>query len=219
MSDYEIVALGDACLSVEYENVIDPQINARCLAMAEWLEQQHFGGVRDIVPAFRSVAVHYDPLIANREQLQHVITRGAAASLPARNISTEADVPLEVPVRYGGDDGPDLPSVAAFARCTEADVVRIHSSVVYRVYMLGFLPGFPYMATVDSRIAMPRLDTPRLKVAAGSVAIAGNQTGIYPFDSPGGWRIIGRTSLQAYVSSRDKPFLFRPGQAVKFVAE
>jgi inhibitor of KinA len=111
-----------------------------------------------------------------------------------------------------------LSSVAAYARCSEDEVVRIHTSTVYRVYMLGFLPGFAYLGSVDARIAMPRLDTPRLRVRAGSVGIAGVQTGIYPCDTPGGWRIIGRTEVRTFDPAKSEPFLFQPGQRVRFVA-
>src|SRR5205085_5229802 len=148
---------------------------------------------------------YYDPLVADRGTLRRTLERSLTASAV---IEIDVTAPLEIPVTYGGDAGPDLPSVAAFARCSEADVVAIHTSVIYRVYMLGFLPGFPYMAAVDSRIAMPRLESPRLNVRAGSVGIAGNQTGIYPFESPGGWRIIGRTRLEVCDLSRDPTFLF-----------
>jgi inhibitor of KinA len=111
-----------------------------------------------------------------------------------------------------------LPAVAAFAGCSESEVVRLHGSCEYRVYMLGFLPGFAYLGLVDRRIAMPRLDTPRLRVQAGSVGIAGVQTGVYPCDTPGGWRIIGRTGIKSFDPNRPEPFLFTPGQRVKFVA-
>jgi KipI family sensor histidine kinase inhibitor len=120
-------------------------------------------------------------------------------------------------VTYGGASGPDLGAVSDFAQCSEADVVRLHMETRYRVYMLGFLPGFAYMGTVNHRIAMPRLDTPRMRVAAGSVGIAAAQTGIYPCDSPGGWRIIGRTSTKPFDPRRDEPFLLKAGDHVKFV--
>ncbi len=109
---------------------------------------------------------------------------------------------IEIPVSYGGASGPDLAAVAEFAECSEADVVQLHTQARYRVYMLGFLPGFAYMGSVDRRIAMPRLDTPRMRVNAGSVGIAGEQTGIYPCDTPGGWRIIGRTSAKLFDATR-----------------
>jgi inhibitor of KinA len=122
-----------------------------------------------------------------------------------------------VPVQYGGEYGPDLPAVAAFGRCTEEEVVRLHAERVYRVFMLGFLPGFAYMGEVDRRIAAPRLDAPRAHVAAGSVGIAGRQTAVYPLDSPGGWQIIGRTNVEPFVARREQPFLFRSADRIQFV--
>jgi inhibitor of KinA len=125
-------------------------------------------------------------------------------------------VALDIPVCYGGTFGPDLPGVAAWAGCTAEEVVAAHTQRSYRVFMLGFLPGFPYLAPVDDRIAMPRRDAPRPLVAAGSVGIAGRQTGIYPFDSPGGWQIIGRTPLTLFDPSHEPPALVAPGQRVQF---
>jgi KipI family sensor histidine kinase inhibitor len=137
----------------------------------------------------------------------------AAAEGPATGAA-----PVHISVTYGGADGPDLASVAAFASCSEEDVIRLHTENVYRVYMLGFLPGFAYLGSVDPRIAMPRLGTPRLRVPAGSVGIAGAQTGIYPSEMPGGWRIIGRTSIKLFDPTRDEPSMLKAGDRVKFVA-
>jgi inhibitor of KinA len=215
MNDFRILALGDSCLSVVFEERIDPGINARCVGLAGALERTSRPGIRDVVPAYNTVAVYFDPLQLDRRSVTSELEQLATAHANA----PEHDGPLlEVPVRYGGASGPDLPTVADFARCSEDEVVRLHSSIEYRVYMLGFLPGFAYLASVDNRIAMPRLDTPRMRVQAGSVGIAGRQTGIYPCDTPGGWRIIGRTGLKAFDAARPEPFLFMPGQRVKFVA-
>jgi KipI family sensor histidine kinase inhibitor len=125
---------------------------------------------------------------------------------------------LDVPVCYGGACGPDLAEVAAHAQASEDDVIAMHAGRTYRVYLLGFLPGFAYMASVDPRIAIPRRAVPRERVPAGSVAIAAGQTGIYPMESPGGWHLIGRTSLVPYDPDRTEPFLFRAGDQVRFHA-
>jgi inhibitor of KinA len=215
MSEFRVVPLGDACLSVVFEEKVDPVINARCVALAEGLERQAREGIRDIVPAYHAVAVYFDPRKLDRQILAGALAQAAAVHAPA---SHEDLPPFEVPVEYGGASGPDLSSVADFAGCAEDDVVRIHSGTVYRAYMLGFLPGFAYLSSVDPRIAMPRLETPRLRVQTGSVGIAGIQTGVYPCETPGGWRIIGRTSLRPYDPAREEPFLFKSGQRVKFVA-
>jgi inhibitor of KinA len=215
MSDFRVLPLGDACLSVVFEEKIDPAINARCVALAGAVEVKPRPGIRDVVPAYNTVSVYFDPLLLDRRSLASELELLAAA--PAN--APDDDGPLlEIPVRYGGVSGPDLPAVADFARCSEDEVVKLHSAIVYRVYLLGFLPGFAYLASVDSRIAMPRLDTPRMRVQAGSVGIAGRQTGIYPCDTPGGWRIIGRTGLKTFDAAAREPFLFKPGQRVKFVA-
>ncbi|HET7438858.1 MAG TPA: 5-oxoprolinase subunit PxpB, partial [Nitrospira sp.] len=117
---------------------------------------------------------------------------------------------------YGGEGGPDLQDVAAFAKLSAAEVIRLHASVLYRVYMLGFSPGFPYLGLVPEPLAMPRLPTPRITVPAGSVGIAGTQTGIYPISTPGGWRLIGRTPIALYRAHSATPFLLNPGDLVRF---
>jgi inhibitor of KinA len=214
MTDGRIVALGDACVSLQFAATIDPTVNAGCIALAESLERLAVHGVRDVVPTYNAVTVHFEPLATDREALSELLSQLAAT--PPREDTLSRTI--EIPVSYGGDAGPDLAALAAFAKCSEADVVQIHAQAVYRVYMLGFLPGFAYMGTVDARIAMPRLDTPRMRVAAGSIGIAGSQTGIYPCDTPGGWRIIGQTPVKIFDGSRPEPFLLKAGDRVKFVA-
>src|SRR5262245_7410780 len=210
-----IVPLGDSCLSMEFDERIDEDINARCVGIADALRTAHQAGIRDVGPGFYPVAVHFDPRRVNRRELSNRLEQAAAAV--TRKPSAPEDV-IEVAVEYGSESGPDLAAVAAFAGCTEDEVVRIHTERVYRVYMLGFLPGFAYLATVDRRLPMPRLDTPRLRVEAGAVGIAREQTGIYPCDTPGGWRIIGRARVRPFDLARPQPFLFKPGQRVRFVA-
>ena len=206
--------LGDSCLSMQFASTIDPAVNARCIELAASFDTLALRGVRDVVPTYNSVTVHFDPLVADRAWLGAELDRLAKRSTAAPNTGSRT---IDIPVSYGGADGPDLEAVAQFAHCSEADVVRLHMETRYQVYMLGFLPGFAYMGTVDRRIAMPRLDTPRVRVAAGSVGIAAGQTGIYPCDSPGGWRIIGRTSAKLFDATREEPFLLKAGDHVKFV--
>lgn len=213
--DFRIVPAGDAAVIVEFEERIDPLINARAVAMADALRASPQGGIRDIVPTFRSVAIYFDPLLIEHDRLLDRV-RALAAVGPSRpGVATR---PVRVPVRYGGAFGPDLADVARFAEATEDEVVQLHTSTMYRVFMLGFLPGFAYMGTVPSRIAAPRRSTPRTLVPAGSVAIAGPQTGIYPAATPGGWQIIGRTSLKPFDLERPGAALFAPGDAVQFYA-
>jgi len=212
----QVVATGDACLSIIFEQTIDPGVNARCVALASALEQRHLQGVRDVVPAYHTVSIHFDPRHANRSHLQRQLELEAARV--GESVLEMERPPIEIAVIYGGNDGPDLASVAAFANCSEADVIRLHVDTVYRVYMLGFLPGFAHLGSVHPRIAMPRLDTPRLRVPSGSVGIAGAQTGIYPCDSPGGWRIIGRASVKLFDVTRQEPSMLKAGDRVRFVA-
>ncbi len=209
-----VVPIGDSSLSLEFEEKIDPVVNARCVAIAASLEQRSRRGIRDVVATFNAVTVHFDPLEIDRKSLAAELSVLGAADVAGRESDAE---PVAIHVEYGGDAGPDLAAVAAFGNCSEADVIRLHSGAEYRVYMLGFLPGFAYMGSVDPRIAMPRLDTPRMRVAGGSVGIAGAQTGVYPCETPGGWRIIGRTSSRMFDPSRVNPFLLRAGDRVKFV--
>lgn len=216
MKPARIVAQGDSCVTLQFNAGIDPAVNAQCIAIAAALDRQRHAGVRDIVPTYNSVSVHFDPRVASRFALQSDLIELASSDTPAAEPQGQ---PITIPVTYGGEAGPDLRDVASFAGCSEAEVVRLHTMASYRVFMLGFLPGYAYMGTVDTRIAMPRLDAPRLRVPAGSVAIAGRQTGIYPCDTPGGWRVIGRTALALFDVTRPQPFLLKAGDIVKFVEE
>jgi KipI family sensor histidine kinase inhibitor len=215
MSAPRIVNVGDSCVSLQFAAAIDPIVNARCIALAAALETRALRGVRDVVPTYNAVTVHFDPLAIDRLVLNAELERLAAATSSAADRDART---VEIPVTYGGAAGPDLSAVAEFAQCAEAEVVRLHTEVRYRVYMLGFLPGFAYLGSVPRQIAMPRLDTPRVRVAAGSIGIAGEQTGIYPCDTPGGWRIIGRTSSKVFDAERVEPSLLKAGDYVTFVA-
>jgi len=210
---FRIVAAGDSALVVEFEDRIDPAVNARAIALADALQAAHLAGVRDVVPTFRSVAVYFDPLHTGGEALIARIETEAARA-PSETAATRPAV--RIPVCYGGEWGPDLGDVAAYARMDEAGVVAAHTARTYRVFMLGFVPGFAYLGTVDDRIAMPRRASPRVRVPVGSVAIAGAQTGIYPMETPGGWQLVGRTPTKPFDPDRAEPFLLRAGDAVQF---
>lgn len=204
---------GDSLVLVEFESTIAPDVNRRAVALAGAIAAARVPGVRDVVPAYASVGVHVDPLRFDQAALDAVVSHAwdtaAGAEPPARVV--------EIPVCYGGAFGPDLAEVAAFAGCTEADVIARHAAGRYRVYMLGFLPGFAYLGGVEASIAMPRRSTPRTSVPAGSVGIAGQQTGVYPCESPGGWRLIGRTPVAMFDLARPAPALLAPGDTVRFV--
>ncbi len=215
MSDYRIVPAGDSALIVEFEERIDPVVNARAIALAESIEAGRIAGVRDIVPTYRSVAVFFDPLRTDYDALTARVEH-AAGERPTSVLSPRE--PIRIPVCYGGDLGPDLAIVAAFAQVSEDEVVRLHTAGTYRVFMLGFVAGFAYMGTVDPRIAAPRHATPRVRVPIGTVGIAGVQTGIYPAETPGGWQLVGRTPVKPFDPARTEPFLFKAGDQVRFHA-
>ena len=211
-SGFGIRDAGDSAVLLELDAVIDPGVNARAIGIAHAIASSRFAGVRDVIPTYRSVAVHFDPLATDVAAVTHAMLEAAHAAPEAREGAL-----VEVPVSYGGADGPDLRDVAAFAGLSERDVIDRHSAVEYRVFMLGFLPGYAYMGIVDEAIASPRRAAPRTRVPAGSVGIAGRQTGIYPRQSPGGWQLIGRTSLPVFDPSRDPASIFAPGDRVRFV--
>ena len=196
---------------LELEPRIDVEVNQRATAVAAAVRRRALPGVRDVVAAFRSVAVYFDPLLADANDVSDLLTQTAGE--PSVVTSGRA---VEIPVVYGGDSGPDLLGLATARSLHPDDVVAIHAGTAYRVFMLGFLPGFAYLGPVDERIAAPRRSTPRVHVPAGSVGIAGRQTGIYPRESPGGWQIIGRTPVALFDPDRDPPALLAPGDTVRF---
>ena len=214
MNGLRILPAGDSALLVQLESRIDPAISSAVIALAGALEERFGAILRDIVVGYCSVTVYFNPLSIDVAWLESVIAetaKGAVDGEPA------AGPLLEVPVCYGGDLGPDLPTVARFAGCSEEAAIALHSEATYRVYVVGFVPGFPYMASVDPRLALPRRSSPRTRVPAGSVAVAAGQTGIYPAETPGGWHLIGRTRVKPYDPDRAEPFLFKPGDQVRFV--
>jgi antagonist of KipI len=209
-----ITEAGDSALLLELDSVIDAGVNARAIAIAAAMRDARVPGVRDVVSTFRSVAVYFDPLSAAVDVVRGSLERVSDAAGEATTGRT-----VEVPVTYGGELGPDLPDVAAFARLTPDAVIERHTAGDYRVFMLGFLPGFAYMGSVPAEIAAPRRATPRLRVPGGSVGIAGRQTAVYPRDSPGGWQIVGRTSKAVFDPAKMPAALFAPGDTVRFVRE
>jgi inhibitor of KinA len=210
-----ILPLGDSGLTIEFGERIDPAIHERVLASMHELEQEPLPGQLDMVPTYRSLTVYYDPLVTDGASIGAALLDIAAR--PARAPHRPAKT-LTVPVFYDPAVAPDLDTVAAETRLTVEELIALHTSIRYRVYMLGFMPGFPYLGSVPRQIAVPRLVTPRKAVSAGSVGIAGNQTGIYPRMSPGGWRIIGRTPLRVCDLNGPQPFLLKPGDHVRFMA-
>ncbi len=211
--EFRIVPAGDAALVIELPALIDPEISSHAVGLSDAIRTEYSSLILDVVVGYATVTVYFDPLRADGGALERELER--LASRP-RGVDTLGRGVIDVPVCYGGEEGPDLASVASTARLSEAEVIAIHSGAVYRVYVIGFIPGFPYMASVDSRLALPRRASPRTRVPAGSVAIAAGQTGIYPAETPGGWHLIGRTALKPYDASREEPCAFRAGDTVRF---
>ena len=211
--------MGDQALIIEFGDRIDASLSAQIAAVAERLRASNPIGVRDIVPAYSTLALHYDsaevgagasPYDALAETIESWLKTQPAAA-PA------AGHPVEIPVCYGGAFGEDLETLAKSRNLSVEEVVAIHSGADYHVHMLGFVPGFAYLGGLDARLATPRRVTPRPHVPAGSVAIGGTQTGVYPLDTPGGWHIIGRTPLQLFKPDTMPPSLLNAGDAVRFV--
>jgi len=206
--------LGDSAVLLQLGDEINPALNQRVHGLNVLLQANALAGILETVPAYSTLLIHYDPLTLTFDQVTHWVRERMTQLDDAYHRTPRK---LEVPVRYGGASGPDLEPVSSSLGISSADVIRIHSEREYSVYMMGFTPGFPYMGTLDERLIMPRLQTPRTLVRAGTVAIAGSQTGIYPLDSPGGWHLIGWTPLTLFDPSSDTPFLFSAGDVVKFI--
>jgi inhibitor of KinA len=212
---WRIVPAGDAALRVEGPAAIDPAVSSRMIALARAMRETHGAILRDQVVGYCSLTLYFDALAVDAAWLEAEI-RQALDDLEDGE-AVEGGVPCDVPVCYGDDLGPDLADVATAAGLSEQEVIARHSGTIYRVYMLGFTPGFAYMASVDEQLTLPRRPTPRTHVPPGSVAIAAGQTGIYPGETPGGWHLIGRTRVRPYDPARPTPFLFQPGDRVRFV--
>jgi inhibitor of KinA len=228
-SRYTIFPLGDSALTIEWGNVIDAAINREVLALFQQLKSLSLPYLTDLVPAYSSLSVHYDPVAVRRMMDKEDIDSDGTAfetvsEIVRQVLAQEKDQPdvataqhIRVPVCYASRYAPDLEAVAAEKGLTASEIVRLHTAGTYHVYMLGFLPGFAYMGEVDERIAIDRKAAPQ-PVAAGAVGIAGRQTGIYPLASPGGWQIIGRTPLKLFHRKSDHPVLFAPGDTITFYA-
>jgi KipI family sensor histidine kinase inhibitor len=206
--------VGDTAFSVEFGTRIDPALNALVHRAAALVAAAPPAGVTETVPTFRSLLVHYDPRVAHASSIQTALAEldlGEAGAIePPPRV-------WHVPTLYGAQAGPDLAGAAAELGLTEDEVVAIHAGTTYRVYVQGFLPGFAYLGDLDPRLELPRLARPRLRVPPGSVAIALRMTGVYPIESPGGWRLIGHTPVRFFDVSRTPPTMFAPGDGVRFV--
>ncbi len=219
--------LGDAAVTIEFANRIDPDTHRRVQALARYLERNRFPGMIEYVPSFSSITVFYNPVEVRRmlpaeeksgEMLSFDLVSGWLRQAVATMKDTDTQPPriVEIPVCYGGEFGPDLPEVAKYLGLSVDEVVDIHSSADYTVYMIGFAPGFPYLGGMPERIATPRRPSPRLSIPAGTIGIGGQQTGIYPIETPGGWQLIGRTPVRLFRPDRNPPSLLMAGDIVRF---
>lgn len=208
----KLLAAGDTALVVEYGAAVDPAINARVVALAEALSARKLEGIVDLVATFRSLMIHYDPLrlphsalVSEVHKLLHV--KGEAGQKGRLWV---------LPTLYGEEEGPDLEDVARETGHTPEEVIRLHSETEYTVYMMGFLPGLPYLGLLPEQLALPRRVEPRVRVPAGSVSIATNLANVYPSESPGGWHILGRTPIRLFDLKRDPPILLTSGDRIRF---
>jgi KipI family sensor histidine kinase inhibitor len=210
--------LGDRALLVTLSRDVSREVNDQALGLARAVERAAIPGVDEAQPAYSSFCVHFDPARVRRSYIEAFVRRIMEDGGTLAELEGAAPRLVEIPVAYGGEEGPDLEWSARHLGISPEELVRRHTARAYRVFMVGFTPGFPYLGGMDETIALPRLPEPRSRVAAGSVGIGGNQTGIYPWETPGGWRLLGRTGVELFSPSHDDPSLLHPGDEVRFVA-
>jgi KipI family sensor histidine kinase inhibitor len=206
-----MLPLTDSSILLPLGDHIDPALNRRAHDLAARLAAHPFDGVLETVPAYASLTVHYDPLVRTHAEVAEWLASHLAAETESIPNPTQI---IEIPVIY---DGPDLAFVAEHCKLSIPEVIHLHSAAEYTVYMMGFLPGFPYLGGLPEQLHVPRRTSPRTHVPSGSVAIAGAQAGIYPQESPGGWQLLGRTDTPLCDPQREPPFLLAPGDKVRFV--
>ena len=220
----KILPLGESAIVVEFGTEISESFNSRSIALADYLETNPFPGFLEAIPAYASTTIFFDLRVLRYTFSQFRSAFDAAKHLAlaalehARQTPHDEQAVIEIPATFNSNDAPDLEFVSGLCGASTDDVVDIFTAAVYRVYMIGFLPGFAYMGEVDERIRVPRKQQPRLKVPKGSVGIAGRQTGVYPLESPGGWQVIGRTDVEFFTPHRNSPSLLKAGDLVRFVA-
>ena len=214
MTNVKFFPAGDHAMVVEFGSIIAENINQKVHALAGWIEEKQIEGVVELLPTFRSLMIYYDCHVVSFEQLKRKVSEFDDTKVSA---GAEKKKIIKVPCCYGARFGSDLHDMEKILGIDKDEIIRIHSSVCYKIYMLGFLPGFVYLGGLDKRIEVPRLSSPRVKINPGSVGIGGNQTGVYPVASPGGWRLIGGTPLDFYDPDREKPILCNASEYIRFV--
>lgn len=218
-------SVSENSLTVSFENRISTETNQKVLNLAEYIEQNPFPGLQEIIPAYSSLTIFYDLLFVRKSFPESPNAFSAVkdfAENALKNLSESRKNNIrEIEILFDAseDFAPDLEFISKTKNLSKKEIIEIFTAKIYRVFMLGFLPGFAYMGEIDERIAVSRKETPRLKVAKGSVGIAGNQTGIYPLESPGGWQIIGRTETELFTPHAENPTFFRAGDLVKFTVK
>ncbi|MBC8986722.1 5-oxoprolinase subunit PxpB [Pedobacter sp. N36a] len=208
--------LGDSAIVIQFDEVISPEIHQQVRAVATHLDEYAFDGFLEYTPAFTSVTVYYQPWVIDYLTIKSLLEEMLEDLMEA--VEMPDSTIIEIPVVYGGDRGPDLDFVARQHQLSTTEVIALHSAAEYVVYMIGFAPGFPYLGGMSEKITAPRKEKPRAVIPAGSVGIAGLQTGIYPIETPGGWQIIGQTPLQLFKVNRETPALLKAGDRLRFVA-
>ena len=213
LENLKIIDISDSVIGFNFSRIIDTNINANIHQIENFVSKSKIAGLISHYPTYNSLIINYDFQKTSRKKLIDDIKK---IIISIDFVVDNEENLLEIPVAYGGKDGPDLHNISEILKLREEEIIKIHSGTKYHVFMLGFSPGFPYLGELDERLECPRLPTPRITVPAGSVGIADKQTGIYPLESPGGWRIIGRTSLKMFDLEKENFSLIKPGMKIKF---
>lgn len=208
-----ILPSGDCAVTVEFSDSISEEANRKIRALYDNIQKEKMKGIVDLVPAFCSLLVSYNPKLISYNSLCSQLERFLTMT---SNVETKQKKVVAIPVCYEDEYGPDLQFVAEHAGLSTQEVIEIHTSREYLIYMLGFQPGFPYLGGLDERIFTPRLSTPRTLIRAGSVGIGGEQTGLYPLASPGGWQLIGTTPVKAYNPNKTPSIPYEAGDYIRF---
>lgn len=209
----KILPVGDKAIVVEFGDEISVECNNKVLSLYKNITSNKEPYIISSIPTYRSLLIKYDPLEISYPELIEEINEKLKQQ---KDLDIKPKV-MEIPVKYGGDFGPDIEYVAKHNNISIDEVIKLHTKPLYRIYMIGFTMGFAYLGGMSSKVETPRLEKPRTKIPAGSVGIAGKQTGIYPVESPGGWRLIGKTPVKLYDPYREDPILVKPGNYIKFV--